>query len=263
MANLTQSSSDRLEGLLEIAPYVLVPGSEARVSKFAALMEDSREVAHRRHFLAYSGMLEDTPISVCSTGCGGASVSLIVDQLVKEGGSTFIRAGVSGGIQPHVQVGDLIIATGVVCMDKTCQQMIFAEYPALADLEVTNALISAAEQLGYPYHAGIVASATTFHAGEGSPGFGGYIQSAGKNIREDLRKAGVYDFDNETAALFVLCSLLGARAGRINVVVDNPEIGTFDPAGEDRLIQTAIQAIRILARWDHEKIDHGKKFILP
>jgi len=151
----------------------------------------------------------------------------------------------------------------VVKMDRTCHEMVFAEYPALADLEVTTALISAAEQLGYPYHAGIVASATTFHAGEGSAGFEGYIQSTGKPIRDDLRMARIYDFDNETAALFTLCSLKGARAGRINVVVDNAETGAFNPDGEDRLIRTALLAVEIIARWDREKKSRGKQYILP
>lgn len=247
----------------DIAPYILVPGSENRVKKFAARWNTAREVAHHYEFLVYTGEMDGIPVSACSTGCGGRSASIAVDEMAALGAHTFIRAGVTGGIQPGIRAGDLIIASGVVRMDRTTDHYVFVEYPATAHFEVLTALIAAAEKNGFRYHVGVAANAATFSPGEGRSTFKGYRHSAMDDYITDMQAAGAYDWDNETAPILTLCSLYGLRAGRINVVVDDPETGAFNPAGEEQLVVTALDAIRILAAWDKKKVESGARFALP
>ncbi len=247
----------------DIAPYVLVPGSEARVKKFAEYWDEPRQVAHHYEFLVYSGSLSGIPISACSTGCGGRSVSIAVDEMAALGGDTFIRVGVTGSIQEGIEVGDLVIATGAVRMDKTSEHYVFVEYPAVASVEVICALVAAAHSLDHRYHVGIVATASSFSAGEGVTCYDGYRHSGMDNIQADLRAAKVLDWDTETATLLTLCSLYGLRAGRVNTVVDDPETGQYNPIGEQKAIETALKAIEILAEWDAKKKENGLRYTLP
>jgi uridine phosphorylase len=179
------------------------------------------------------------------------------------GGKTFIRVGVTGGLQPGFKAGDLIIATGAVRMDKTSEHYVFVDYPAVADIEVTCALIAAADQLGYPYYVGIGATASSFYAGEGITCYGGYRHSKMDHIESDLRAANVFDWDTETATIYTLCSLYGLRAGRVNTIVDDPETGLFNAIGEPSAMRVALEAIKILAGWDTEKKNRGLNYMLP
>lgn len=247
----------------DIAPYVFVPGDPKRVAKLAAFWSDTRDVAHHYEFHITTGYLDAIPMTACSTGIGGRSVAIAVDELAALGATTFIRVGITGPIQEGVELGDLIISSGAVRMDKTSESYIDIRYPAAADFEVTAALIAAAERLGYRYHLGIVATTASFHCGEGRRAFGGYTQSFIEKIRDDLKAARVYDFDTETATLFTLASLYGLRAGRVNTSVVDPRKNVHDPRGETKAIRTALEAMRILAHWDAIKRESGVRFMLP
>lgn len=247
----------------DIHPYVLVPGSEKRVERFASLWDTSHKIAHHYEYLVYSGKYAGIPVSACSTGCGGRATSIAVDEMAALGANTFLRVGVTGAIQDDIQVGDLIIATGAVRMDQTSEHYVFVEYPAIANHEIVCALIAAAERRGYQYHVGIVATAATFYAGEGVACYGNYKHSGMMHIEEDLKAAKVLDWDNETATIFTLCSLYGLRAGRINAVVDDPKTGQYNPIGEERAIQASLDALRILFYWDSKKVQARKKYIYP
>jgi uridine phosphorylase len=247
----------------DVAPYVLVPGSQRRVERLAAKWDTARKVAAHYEFLVYTGTLAHIPLSACSTGIGGDSTSIAVSELAALGAHTFLRVGVTGSLQPGVAVGDLIIATGAVRMDKTSERYVPIQYPAVADFEAVTALISAAQQLECPYHVGIVATSSSFYCGEGTPGYRGYTHSGMDHIVRDLRAARVLDWDTETATLFTLCSLYGLRAGRVNVVVDDPDTGLYNPVGEERGIQVALDAIKLLASWDAAKQRNKKRYMLP
>ncbi|NMB87963.1 MAG: nucleoside phosphorylase [Chloroflexi bacterium] len=266
MSERSEYIHERMGGQLQpgdVAPYVLVPGSEKRVKKFAGAWDEARQVAQHYEFLLYSGKMAGIPISACSTGCGGRSTSIVVDELAALGAHTFIRVGVTGPLQSHLKVGDLVIASGVVRMDKTSEHYVFIDYPAVADVEVTCALIAAAEKVGAPYHVGIGATSSSFYTGEGISGYRGYRHSGMDPIEADLTAANVLDWDTESATIFTLCSLYGLRAGRINVIVDDPETNTYNPFGEERAVQTALEAIKILAAWDQKKKASGAHYILP
>ncbi|MCC6778201.1 MAG: nucleoside phosphorylase [Hyphomicrobiales bacterium] len=257
---------ERMGGQLEpgsVAPYVLVPGSARRAEQFAARMQGARKLAEHYEFVVYTGDLDGVPVTACSTGCGGRSTSIAVDEMAALGGTTFLRVGVTGSLQPHVAAGDLIIASAAVRLDRTSEHYVRIEYPATAHFEVTRALITAARKLGYPYHVGIAATPATFSAGEGFATHGGYRQSSWDHIAPDLRAARVYDWDTETATIFTLASLYGFRAGRVNAVVDDPTTGKYNPVGETRAIETGLEALRILAAWDKEKEHTGRRYALP
>jgi len=257
---------ERMGGQLEtgsIAPYVLVPGSAKRAGQFAALWDVSRKLAEHYEFVVWSGEISGIPVSACSTGCGGRSTSVAIDEMAALGATTFLRVGVTGSLQKDVAAGDLIIASGAVRLDRTSEHYVRVEYPATADLEVLSALIAAAELLGFPYHVGIGATPASFSAGEGAPTFGGYRRAHWDHIAADLRAARVLDWDTETATIFTLASLYGLRAGRVNAVVDDPVTGKYNPVGEERAIRTGLEAIRILAGWDRAKAASGRRYALP
>jgi uridine phosphorylase len=247
----------------QIAEYILVPGSEKRVMQFASLWDKAEKIAHHYEFLVYSGEMAGIPISACSTGIGGRSTGIAVDEMAALGAKTFIRVGVTGGLQPGFKVGDLVIATAAVRMDKTSEHYVFIDYPAVADVEVVCALIAAAEKLGYRYHVGITATSSSFYAGEGETCYKGYRHSKMDHIESDLRAANVLDWDTETATIYTLCSLYGLRAGRVNAIVDDPETGQYNPVGEEKAIRVSLEAIKILAGWDAFKNATGKKIMLP
>ncbi len=257
---------ERMGGQLQpgdVAPYVLVPGSARRAEQFASYWQNSRKLAEHYEFVVYSGELDGVPVTACCTGCGGRSTSIAVDEMAALGGTTFLRVGVTGSLQPHVAAGDLIIASAAVRLDRTSEHYVRVEYPATAHFEVTAALIAAAQKLGYPYHVGIAATPATFSAGEGFATYGGYRQAGWESIASDLRAARVYDWDTETATIFTLASLYGLRAGRLNAVVDDPTTGKYNPIGEERAIETGLEALRILAAWDKEKARTGRRYALP
>ncbi len=247
----------------DIAPYVLVPGSARRAEMLAAGWQGVRRVAQHLEFTAYTGVMDGLTLSACSTGIGGASTCIAVDELAALGAHTFIRVGVTGALQPGVAVGDLIIASAAVRMDKVSEHYAPIEYPAVAHFEVVCALIAAAERLGYPYHVGVGATSSSFSVGEGNPGFGGYRHAAMAYIAPDLTAARVLDWDTETATLFTLGSLYGLRAGRVNAVVDDPDTGKYNPVGEARAVDVGRTAMAILAGWDAEKTRAGRRYSLP
>lgn len=234
----------------DVAPFVFVPGDPRRVDKFAAYWDGARVIARHNEFYLVTGSFDGVPVSACCTGIGGRSVAIAVDELTRAGAQTFLRVGVTGPAQEHVKIGDLIIATGALRRDAASTAYVHPGYPAGADPEVVWALIAAAERLGHTYHVGVSCTTGTFGAGEGRPGPGDYTQSFMTEIRSDMRRAGVYDYDTETATVFTLAGLYGRRAGRLNCSVADPKTGGHFPGGEQRAVETALEAVRILAHWD-------------
>lgn len=230
--------------------YVLVPGSERRAEQLASRLTDARTLAHDGEHLLLAGSLDGIPVAVCSTGIGGHGVSRVLEALGPRGASTFVRVGVTGSLPERVGTGDLVVASAAVRMDGTSDWYVEAAYPAVADHAVTAALVAAAKAAGAPVHVGVGATASSFYAGEGIPAFRGFRSAAMAGIEDEMRAAGVLDWDTETATLFTVARLRGWRAGRMNVVVDDRSTGRYDPAGEPRAIEVVLEAVRILAGWD-------------
>lgn len=136
----------------DVGRYVILPGDPKRCQKIAQFFDDPVLVADSREYVTYTGTLDGEKVSVTSTGIGGPSASIAMEELVQCGADTFVRVGTCGGIDLNVKGGDIVIATGAVRMEGTSKEYAPIEFPAVADLEVANALAAAAKKLNMPYH---------------------------------------------------------------------------------------------------------------
>jgi uridine phosphorylase len=246
----------------DLAPYVLLPGDPQRVQKIASLWDSFHEVQHHREFRSVRGLYKKRDISSVSTGIGSPSAGIVVEELARIGCHTLIRVGSTGVIQ-DIPCGDLIITTGCVRFEGTSKEYICTEYPALSHYEVILSLVQACESLGYTYHLGIGATTDSFFVGQGRHGFNEYFPSKYDVFIEDLRKAGVLNFEMETASILTLSSLFGLRAGAVCAVFANRVTGEFDVSGEKEAGRAASEAVRILQEWDEKKEKSGKNWFYP
>lgn len=249
----------------DVAPSILIPGDPQRVAKIASLWDSSKEVANHREYHTMTGEFQGVPISCTSSGIGGPSLAIAVDELCRIGVQTFIRVGSTGGIQKGQKLGDLVISTGAVRLDGASHDFVIPEYPAVANYEVVMALIEAAEELRVRYHVGITASTDTFYTGQSRPAYKGYLPSFKEDLYQDLQKARVQNFEMEAATLFTMASLFGKRAGAVCVVIANRVTDEFAITDEmqKKAGLVASRAVAILAAWDKVKIKKKKQYLYP
>lgn len=238
----------------EVGRYVILPGDPKRCAKIAEYFEDARLIADSREYVTYTGYLDGEKVSVTSTGIGGPSASIAMEELYRCGADTFVRIGTCGGIQPDVKSGDIVIATGAVRMEGTSREYAPIEFPAVADICVTNALIESAKD--FPYHVGVVQCKDAFygqHEPEMKP-----VSYELLNKWEAWKKLGCLASEMESAAIFVVASTLRVRAGSVFLVMANQErekLGLDNPVvhDTDAAIRIAVEAIRKLIKRDREK----------
>ncbi|MBQ2230798.1 MAG: uridine phosphorylase [Oscillospiraceae bacterium] len=235
----------------DVGRFVIVPGDPGRCEKIARYFDSPRLVGQNREYTTYTGTLDGVPVSVTSTGIGGASAAIAMEELTKIGADTFIRVGTCGGINMKVRSSDVVIATGAIRMEGTSREYAPIEYPATADYGVTRALTDAAEALGYTWHAGVVQCKDSFygqHSPEKSP-----VSFELLAKWEAWKKLGVLASEMESAALFTVAAALGVRCGTVLSVVWNQErkaAGLFeeDNHDTDMAIKVAIEAIRSMIK---------------
>ncbi|RDU23715.1 uridine phosphorylase [Anaerosacchariphilus polymeriproducens] len=240
----------------DVGRYVILPGDPKRCAKIATHFDDAKLVADSREYVTYTGYLDGEKVSVTSTGIGGPSASIAMEELVNCGADTFIRVGTCGGMEIDIKGGDVVIATGAIRMEGTSKEYAPIEFPAVADLDVTNALVSAAKELGYIYHTGIVQCKDAFygqHEAERLP-----VSYELLNKWEAWKRLGCKASEMESAALFIVASHLRVRCGSDFLVVANQErnaAGLENPIVHDTeaAIKVAVEAIRKLIKADKEK----------
>ncbi len=248
----------------DVAEYVLLPGDPERTDLIASLWDEASLIAHHREFRTWTGVYKGVRISVTSTGIGGPSTAIALEELLRVGANTFIRVGTMGGLKRDLEPGTLVIASGAVRLEGTSKQYVIAEYPAAASFEVVLALIEAAESAGLRYEVGVVASTDSFYLGQGRPGFKGYMTPRAASIIPELQAAGVLGFEMEAATIFTLSQLYGARAGCVCSVVANRDTDEFVvDAGVKEAARVASEAVKILSEWDSIKRGRGKKWFYP
>lgn len=245
----------------EVGRYVILPGDPGRVPNIAELLDDAVQVAHNREYNVYSGMLDGEKVTVCSTGIGGSSAAIAVEELIKCGADTFIRIGTSGGMDLKVSGGDLVIASAAVRGEGTTFEYLPADYPAVADFTVVEALKQAAEftstnETGNRYHIGVVHSKDSFY-GEVEPENAPVAENI-KSRWESYLRCGCLTSEMECAAIFAVGIARGARCGGVLTALWNVErskAGLPDNITNDssRAIKCAIDAIRILIKKDKIK----------
>lgn len=210
-------------------------------------------IADNREFITYTGTLDGVKVSVTSTGIGGPSAAIAMEELVRCGADTFVRIGTCGGIQPEVKSGAIVVATGAVRMEGTSKEYAPIEYPAVADLMVVNALVSAAKEKDCEFYTGVVQSKDAFY-GQHEP----EMMPAGYeliNKWEAWKKLGCLASEMETAALYIVAAKLHVRVGACFLVMANQErekLGLENPVvhDTDMAVQVAVEAIRKLIKED-------------
>lgn len=234
----------------EVGEYVLVPGDPGRTPMIAKFIDDAREVAFSREYRTFTGTLSGVPVSTISSGMGGPSIAIAIEELSELGVHTFLRVGTCGAAQPEIKMGDLVIAIGSVRSEGTPNGYVPTEYPAVASLHVVNALVDAAKASGAPYHVGIIRSVDALYS-DLLPD-----RMPRPHVRDELEmwsRAGVLSNDMESSTLFVVARLRKLRAGTINLCVDElgaGEIHHLDQSFMDRMLKVAVQAIRNLIERD-------------
>jgi len=244
----------------DVPRYVLLPGDPGRVALIARYWDEYREVAKHREYITYVGKYRGVEIAATSTGIGGPAAAIAIEELLRVGVDTFIRVGTTGALQEYIGLGDVVISTAAVRYDGTSKTYVDVEYPAVADLEVTLALIEAAEELGVKYHVGITASSDSFYVGQGRTGFRNYLPEKWAGIDKKLQAINVINFEMESATLFTLANIYGVRAGTVSAVIANRVTNEFIPnIGVDEAIKVANEGARILSEWDSIKEKNGVK----
>ena len=239
----------------DIGQYVILPGDPKRCAKIAAHFDNPVMIADSREYVTYTGTLDGVKVSVMSTGIGGASAAIALEELVKCGADTFIRVGTCGGMDLDVVGGDVVVATGAIRMEGTSKEYAPIEYPAVADLEVTNALVKACKKLGISYHAGVVQCKDAFY-GQHNPEIMPVSYELEQKWQAWLRM-GCKASEMESAALFIVGQFLRVRTGSCFLAVANQErekLGLPNEQVHDTeiAIKAAVEALRILIKEDKE-----------
>ncbi|MCZ7567394.1 MAG: uridine phosphorylase [Ardenticatenaceae bacterium] len=237
----------------DVGRYVFLPGDPGRTDKIARYFDNPRLVANNREYKTYTGTLAGEKVSVTSTGIGCPSAAIAVEELAMIGADTFIRVGTSGGMQPYLKPGELAIITAAIRDEGTSKQYMPVEFPAVANVEVVTALREAAERLGNPYHLGITHSKDSFY-GQHQP-----ERMPVKNYLRDRwtawKDGGAICSEMEAAAIFIISSILGKRAGGIMLIAANQESEEpMEPVHDlTGLIETSIEAVKILIARDKDR----------
>ena len=205
----------------DVGRYCILPGDPGRCPAIAAWFDDPVQVACNREFNVWTGSLLGEKVTVCSTGIGGPSAAIAMEELAAIGADTFVRTGTCGGIALPVQSGDLVIATGAVRMEGTSREYAPIEFPAVPHYEVLTALVDAARDMGHPWHAGVVQCKDSFY-GQHSPGRMPVSYELEAKW-EAWKRLGVLASEMESAALFTVAASLGVRCGSAFHVIWNQE----------------------------------------
>lgn len=240
----------------DIGRYVICPGDPKRVPLIAKYLDNPVFVAESREFVTYTGTLEGEKVSVTSTGVGGPSAAIAMEELAKCGADTFLRMGTCGGIELSVMGGDAVIATGAVRAEGTSKEYAPIEFPAVAHYDIVNACRVAADKLGAKYHLGIVQCKDSYY-GQHDPSIMPVSYEL-QNKWEAWKRLGVLASEMESAALFTIASYLHVRCGSVFFVVANQEreaLGMDNPKLHDTeaVCKLAAESIRELILYDRTK----------
>ena len=237
----------------DVGRYCLLPGDPGRCEKIAAYFDDPVKIGQNREYCIYTGTLLGEKVSVCSTGIGGPSAVIAMEELHNIGVETFVRVGTCGGIALKVQSDDVVIATGAIRHEGASREYAPIEFPAVSDYVVQEALVQAAKNLRKPWHAGVVQCKDSFY---------GQHDPARMPVSYELlekweawKRLGVLASEMESAALFCCAAALGVRCGSCFHVVWNQE---REKAGLDQkeshdlsaAIEVGIEAVKLLIQQD-------------
>jgi len=244
----------------DVGRYCILPGDPGRVPDIAAYFDDAKQVAYNREFNVWTGTLLGEKVTACSTGIGGPSAAIAMEELHKCGADTFIRCGTCGGIDLSVKANDVVVATGAIRYEHTSLEYAPIEYPAVPDPYATNCLVEAALEMGVPLHIGVVQCKDSFygqHSPEASP-----VAHELLELWDSWKRLGVKASEMESAAIFVVAAALGCRSASCFHVVWNQE---REKAGLDQdmsadtssSVRVAVEGLKRLILWDRARQGGG------
>ncbi|MBF8289955.1 MAG: Uridine phosphorylase [Chloroflexi bacterium] len=245
----------------ELAEYILLPGDPDRVARIATRLESVEFERRNREFASVTGIYKGLRVSIVSTGIGADNVEIaIAEMLAITERPTFIRVGSSGGLQPELAPGDLVISTGAVRLETTTSWFVSDGYPAVAHYEAVCALVEAASRLGHRHHLGITATAPGFYGAQGRPI--PQLPIRYPDLAADMARQRVMNFEMEASAVLVLAGLARCRAGVVCAVFAQRTTGDFvtgdaKQAAESACVETGLESLRILADMDRRKVEAG------
>lgn len=231
----------------DIARYVFTPGSHARAKKIAAHFDDVRLVSNSRGYLVYTGTVDGIRMTVSSTGMGGPTTAICLEELGHLGADTFMRVGSCGTMQDDVDCGDVIISTGTFRAGGTANNYLPVEFPAVPNFWMTTALVQAAKTLGVKVHVGLGSAGDAFYA------------PRDPSMRDVLKQSGIVSGEMESDTLYVLAAYRGWRAGALYANDGTSKQTKPDwcedafRQGEENAIRIGIEAMRIIALADTEQ----------
>lgn len=237
----------------DVGRYVLLPGDPARCEKIARYFDDAHFVAQNREYVSWTGTLLGEKVSAVSTGIGCPSTAIAVEELIEAGADTFIRVGSSGSMQPYVHSGDVVVVSAAIRDEGTSSHYLPIEFPAVADIEVVNALNEGARKLGFRNHTGVAHSKDSFY---------GEVERTRMPLADELGArwkafiaGGAVCSEMESAALFIISAIHRKRAGGVMLVINESDLAEvaeedadkhMNEFDADRVIKVAVEALKIL-----------------
>ncbi|MCF6155419.1 MAG: uridine phosphorylase [Candidatus Brocadia sp.] len=242
--------------IIQDVKIALLPGDPFRSQVIAETISGiygthNKRLAWKREFCTYLSEMKGKRLLITSTGIGGPSASIAIDELAQLGIGTFIRVGTTGAIQEHINIGDVIITSGSVRLDGASTHYAPIEYPAVAHHEVLNALIEGAKKAKVRYHVGVTASSDTFYPGEERyDSFTKYVLRRFQGATKEWQKLHVLNYEMESSTILTLTASMGLKGGCITGVVNQGGTGKITKeslkVGEENAIRVAIAAVEYL-----------------
>lgn len=239
-------NKDQLEG----AQTVILPGDPGRVPMIANSLKNPRKLSFNREYNIMLGDIDGKPVCICSTGIGGPSTAIAIEEMAMLGIRKFLRIGTTGAIQANINPGDLIISTGAVRMDGASRHIAPIEFPAVADYKMIDALVKSAKDLGFTYHTGVTASSDTFYQGQNrKDSFNqGFVIKQFKDKIEELEHLNVLSFEMEAATVLTQTAAYGLEGACVLGVLVNRQHGEIITeeaivSAQEDSIKTAIASL--------------------
>lgn len=243
----------------DVGRYVLLPGDPARCEKIARYFDSPHFVAQNREYVTWTGTLLGEKVSTVSTGIGCPSTAIAVEELIEIGADTLIRVGSSGSMQPYIHAGDVAVVTAAIRDEGTTSHYLPIEFPAVADIDVVNALREGARKLGFTHHTGISQSKDSFYGEVERP-----RMPMAQHLEERWKAfiaGGAVCSEMESAALFIISSIHRKRAGGVMLVINESDLAEASVAEDethmkefdaDSVIKVAVEALKILIQSDKQ-----------
>jgi len=226
------------------ARCAIVPGSPERAAAIASQLENPVRLAQHRGLEGWLGYLGEFPVVVQSTGMGGPSTEIVIQELMMLGIDVLLRVGTTGSIQPEIPVGTVIISEAAVRLDGSSDHYAPKEYPAAADVALTYNLIEGAKTAGAQWASGVTASSATFYAGqERYDNAAGYVPRHMQGTLEDWQNLNVLNYEMEAGALFTIARASGVRSGCVCGAIAH-RVGGEAPH-RDKIAETEQKAIDV------------------